>query len=79
MRVNRIAPLYVAGRRVNVVRPAALASTLTRRPAPGTCRLGFRARRIFHGRESHCLELAIGFGCAICLIEAGRKRLCLLS
>lgn len=27
--------LYVAGRRVNVVRPAAPASTLTRRPAPG--------------------------------------------
>jgi hypothetical protein len=42
-------PLYVAGRRVNVL----LASSgsvphCTRRPAPGVLPLGFRAREDFH-------------------------------
>ena len=58
--------LYVAGRRVKVVSPhSRTAPPLTRRPAPGTGFVGFRARETFLQADTllatlhmviHCLE-----------------------
>jgi hypothetical protein len=45
MRARIRFPLYVAGRRVKKFLGMPSASTLTRRPAPGLLRLGFRAGR----------------------------------